>query len=176
MVDRVRLIEVGGQPYRPEGCPSGLGEHSASLAQAGAFFFYGCTAIHGPCSLSEAGRSRGSPRLARRASKPGSRRGWGMSCTVIHGPCSLSEAGRSQTDLWIKSAAAGSGGRRPQKTLAFLGVAQVEKGHGRLFPRATRFAAPRTPGIQARQPSRLGHVMHGHPWPVQPERGGAEPD
>jgi hypothetical protein len=30
---------------------------------------------------------RGSPRLARRASKPGSRRAWGMSCTAIHGPC-----------------------------------------------------------------------------------------
>jgi hypothetical protein len=38
--------------------------------------------------------------------------------------------------LWKKPAAAGCGDWRPPKTLAFWGVAQVEKGHGWLFPRA----------------------------------------
>ncbi len=38
--------------------------------------------------------------------------------------------------LWNKSAAAGCGVRRPPKTSAFGGVAQVEKGHGGLFPQA----------------------------------------
>jgi hypothetical protein len=41
--------------------------------------------------------------------------------------------------LWKKPAAAGCGDWRPPKTSAFWGVAQVEKGHGWLFPRAVNW-------------------------------------
>jgi hypothetical protein len=45
---------------------------------------------------------------------------------------------RGASRLWAKSAAAGCGEWQPRKSLAFFGVDQVEKGHGRLLPRAAR--------------------------------------
>jgi hypothetical protein len=54
---------------------------------------------------------------------------------------------------WIKSSAAGCGERQPRKPLAFSGVAQGEKGHGRLFPRTV---------------SNAGSRGHGQPLPRPP--------
>ena len=47
-------------------------------------------------------------------------------------------SGGVPSSRWTKSSAAGCGDWQPQKTSAFLGVAQVEKGHGWLFPRTVK--------------------------------------